>query len=274
MKADLTSVLRTFRRQMAVLRVLRTGGIVLLIISLVALPDLRLVHAWSGLAIGLGLLILAGLLAANSVRLAREVQAGGVLISIGKFDDAEVWLRRGLTQFAISRRAKIMAAQMLASLFTYRRQYEDTVAICRELLRQPIRRLEHIWIDTRLMLADSLLALGRLAEAHEAMLPLFGTPLSLEARMKLLPIQLRYELAAGHAAFAVSALRQKVQLAELMDSPSAGLTHALLAEACRRQNLTDQQTFLADRARLYHDLEPLARLHPVIEPIAALTEKM
>ena len=274
MKADLTSLLRTFRRQMAILRVLRTGGIVLFIISLVALPDLRLVHAQAVLAIGLGLLVLAGLLAANSIRLAREVQAGGVLISIGKLDDAEVWLRRGLTQFAISRRAKIMAAQMLASLLVYRRQYEDTVAVCRELLRQPIRRIHHIWIDTRLMLADSLLALGRLAEAHEAMLPLFGVPLSLEARMQLLPIQLRYELAAGHAASAASALQQKVRIAELMDSPSACLTHALLAEACRRQNLTDQQSFLAERARLYHDLEPLARLHPIIEPIAAGAEKL
>lgn len=268
MAKDLTHVLGTFRRQMVLLRVLRFAAVVLLIGGVLVLPQMEAMPTQAMLAILLGVLIAIGLLGIHSVRLAREVQAGGILASIGKLDDAEVWLRRGMTQFGLSGQAKIMAARLLASLLHKRGAYEEVVAVCRAVLRQPLKRLREVGVEMRLMLADSLLLLGRLGEAHEALMPVYGSPLSLEAQVRLLPIQLRYELAAGQAASAASALRGKVRIAALMESPMAALTHALLAEACRQQNMPAERDFLAERARLYHDLEPLVREYPVIAPIA------
>jgi len=86
--------------------------------------------------------------------------------------------------------------------------------------------------------------------------------------MKLLPIQLRYELAADYPAAAAQSLPEKLQIAELLDSPRAALVHALLAEACRRNHMPAQQAFLAERAWLYHDLDQLAPRYPVIALIA------
>ncbi|HSW45011.1 MAG TPA: hypothetical protein VLM89_05525 [Phycisphaerae bacterium] len=269
MAENLTKLLRTFRRQMVALRFLRWMAVVLLAAAMVALPKAGIMPAWSILLIGLGLLVPAGLLIVHSFRLAREIQAGGVLLSIGKLDDAAAWLKRGLSRFALSGRAKIMAAQLLASLLQRRGEHEDAVTVCREVLRQPLRRLQYVWVNTRLMLADSLLILGHLQEACETLRPIHGVPIPLEARLRLLPIQLRYELTAGDAGSAASELPEKVRLAELMDSSSAALTHALLAEACRRLDRSAERDFLAARANLYHDLGPLASQQPLIEPIAA-----
>jgi len=217
----------------------------------------------------LGAALLAWILfLVHLIRVTREVQAGGVLLTTGQLDDAEVWLRRGIERFSLSGHAKILACQQLASLFFRRSAYQEVVTICQELLRHRIRRVRKVWINTRLMLADSLLMLDRTSEAYAAMRPVYDVPLSLADRMKLLPIQLRYELAADHAASAVQALAEKVRIAELLDAPRAALVHALLAEACRREAMPGQRDFLAERARLYFDLDQLVQRYAVIAPIA------
>ena len=269
MTDDLARLLRRFSRQMALLRVLYWATMTLVFVAVLGITSANRVTSGqlALLAIGLPLAVVAA--AAVSIGLTRQVQTAAVLMNLGKLDDAEVWLKETLTRFSLSRRAKVMAAQLLASLMMCRGRYEDAVAVCRTLLRQPLSRLRHVWVEARLMLTDALLVLGRLGEAHEALTPVYGVPLSLETRMKLLPIQLRYELAAGHAASATAALREKVKIAQLMDSPNAALTHALLAEACSRENRTAERDYLAERARLYADLQPLAERHPLIAPIAS-----
>jgi len=272
MTKDLASMLRRFSRQMALLGALRWTGAILVVGALLLISGTGGLSTgqFAAIAVGVPLLIVAS--AALSIALTRQVQAAAIMLSLGKLDDAEVWLKRGLTKFTLSRRAKITAAHLLATLLMQRGQYEDVVAVCRALLRQRLERLRQTWVDARLILADALLLLGRLREAYEALMPVYGLPLPLEAKLKLLPIQLRYELAAGHPASSVSALPEKVRIAELMDPANAALTHALLAEACRRENRPAERDFLAERARLYHDLEPLAQRHPIINPIASSTQ--
>jgi hypothetical protein len=119
------------------------------------------------------------------------------------------------------------------------------------------------------MLADSLLMLDRAQEAYEALRPVYDQPLSLAERMKLLPVQLRYELAADHSASAVRDLREKARIAELLEPQRAGLVHALLAEACRREGLEPQRDFLARRAAIYTDVPELMRKYP---PLARFAE--
>ena len=113
--------------------------------------------------------------------------------------------------------------------------------------------------------------LDRRDEAYEAMRPVYDVPLSLLDRMKLLPVQLRYELAANHTASAVRELGEKIKVAELLDAPGAALVHALLAEACDRQAMGRQRDFLTARAWLYHDLTDLADRYELIAPLTART---
>jgi hypothetical protein len=267
---QLDDLLRMFRKQVRLIRVVRLTllvGTAVAVLWAAQLPrpeNKRLIFA-----IFIGTLVIWVLMMINSARVARYVQTAGALLSLGQLDDAEVWLRRVLERFSLSARTKILACQQFASLFFRRDDHLGVVRICGELLKHKLKRLHSVWINTRLMMADSLLMLDRVPEAYEAIRPVYDSRLSLADRMKLLPIQLRYELAADHAASAVQGLPEKLQMAELLESPRAALVHALLAEACRRNHMSDQQAFLTERAWLYHDLDQLATRYPIIAPIAA-----
>jgi hypothetical protein len=267
---ELERLLRGLRLHIRLIRAIRvlflaaTAGAVLWAVRLPGPDDKRAMFA-----IFMATLVSWMIMMLNSARLGRYVRTATALLGLGHLDDAEVWLRRALERFSMSARTKIIAAQQLASLLFRRDEHAKVVVVCRGLLRERLFHLQHVWVNTRLMLADSLLMLGHVAEAYEAIRPVYDAPLSLAERMKLLPIQLRYELAAEYPAAAVQALPEKLQIAELLDSPRAALVHALLAEACRRSNLAEQQAFLAERAWLYHDLDQLAIRYPVIAAIAA-----
>jgi len=266
---NLENILRNFKRQMILAGVLRLAIILAIsgiIIWTTCLPEpegKRLL-----LLTAVGLLLTWILLMLGSARTAREVQAGSVLLGMGQLDDAEVWLRKAVEGFSISVRGKLLAGQQLAALCMKRQAYEEVATICRALLAQRLNRLQSVWINTRIMLADSLLYLDRVTEAYEAMRPVYDVSLSLADRIKLLPVQLRYELSAGHTESAVSSLREKIKMAELLDSAGAALVHALLAEACRQRAMTAQCGFLIERARLYHDLDKLVERYGIIAPIA------
>lgn len=263
------SLLRGFRRSWTATQALR--GLVLM--SFVAALFWTLFSPDGGGRPMLAVLMLAALgmwigTFARSVWLVREMQASNWLMAYGRLDDAEARLGRTLAKFSLSPRTQAALFQQLAGLLFRRDRHREVVAICRELLRHRLGQFRGLMFNTRVLLADSLLLLDHVEEAYAAIRPVYNTPLSLADRMKLLPVQLRYELAAGHAGSAVTALADKVQVAELLESPRAALVHALLAEACRRQAMPVQQAYLAERARLYHDLAPLAERYPLIKPVA------
>lgn len=269
----LDDLLRRFHRQVTLTRTIR---LMVLMVFLAGVTAFLAVEDGTTRAWVLGGLIvyLAGwaLLVSRSVLTAKEVKAGIVLLSIGRLDEAEVWLRKGMTTFSLSVPGRLIAGERLAMIHFRRGGHENVVRICQELLRQPIRRIRRLWVDTRLLLADSLLIQGHLDEAREAMGPVGQVTLSLEARLRLLPIELRYELAAGLSADAVRDLADKVRLAELMDAKAAALTHALLAEACRREQMSREQQYLTERAHLYHDLGEIVEDMPMIAPVVEAAE--
>lgn len=268
--AVLHHVLRVFRRQLMLVRCLRyllALGLVAALGGSMLSPDWQ----WRQMIVlaGTGIVLTWLVLLMKATRQAREVQTGSALLATGQLDEAEVWLMKVMGRFSLSLQAKLLACAELASLLFRQNRYQDVADTCRELLRQPLNRMQNVMVAARLLLADSLLLLDRIQEAYEAMRPIYDYPLSLTEQMKLLPVQLRYELAANHAASAVKALPEKVKIAELLDAPQAALVHALLAEACLRQAMNRQGQFLLERARLYHDLEPLAQRYAVLAPIAA-----
>lgn len=263
--------LSDFRRQLILVKLTRaatfaffTGSIFWLLYS-PSRPDEQI--AW---LLGGALILLYLLLFFSSARSNRAVQTGNLLLAAGRLDDAQVWLQRAISGFSLSAKLNLAAGQSLAAVYFQRESHQEVVSICRELLRHRLlRRIQNVWIATRLMLTDSLLCLDRLEEAYEVMRPLYDVDLNLSDRLKLLPLQVRYELALDQTSSSLDNLPEKVKLAELLDSKRAALVHALLAEACRRENKDHPHQLLARRAQLYHDLPPLAEKYPAITPTAA-----
>ena len=81
--------------------------------------------------------------------------------------------------------------------------------------------LDHLSRPSRLLLADSLLELGDLRGAHEAISGLYDQCLPLAEGLSLLAVQLDY--LAGVAAWPVmlEGVMEKVQMAELMPTSAA-----------------------------------------------------
>jgi hypothetical protein len=267
---ELDALLRTFRRQVALATSVRIALIVLLGIGLfwsMQLPQ-ETGRRMTLAVLGLGLLMVV-LATVGTLRLTRDVQAGNMMMSRGRPEEAAIWLRRALSRFTISTQGKFIAAQQMGMVLLRQDAYTQVVSLCREMLRHRLSRWRSVWFAVRVMLADSLLMLHRESEAYEALRPVFIAPMSLLERMRILPVQLRYELASNNTASSVQDLEKKTQIAELLDAPRAALVHALLAEACDRESMPEARDYFLQRAWLYHDLNRLARRYDLLAPLAA-----
>jgi hypothetical protein len=120
---------------------------------------------------------------------------------------------------------------------------------------------------TRLMLADSLMELGDLNGAYQALMSLYSQKISLLEAMNLLVVQLDYESRIGVWASMFQNIQYKVQLAELMPSTSAARTQALLALAAQRLGRADWADWLRRRAELLTDINELMVQRPIIKEL-------
>ena len=206
------------------------------------------------------------LLTTFSVRQVRASNQATVYMSTGRLDLAEEQLRSALHQFSLYRMGKLFACHNLAVVAHGQRDYQvaaelcvGVISVCGELSRNLVR-------VCRILLADCQLFLGDSRSAREAIEPLSlqDPRLSLAEQIMLLPIELRCQMAVGDYQASTSSLRQKVRLAELMDSPKAALVHALLAKACAETGDAPVGAFLRSRAELYCDLDELAEEYPIV----------
>jgi hypothetical protein len=218
-----------------------------------ALADAAMMVLSTVLIVGLLLLI-------GSIRTARAAHTGAILLSLGRREEAQQELVGVLKKFSVFRSTLLVACQQLGTLL----RAQGNHAAAREVFRSVLRYsrgwsggMPSFHTTARLMLADAELALGDLPGAYEAFRPVYGSVLSVQDRLLLLPIELRYVLAAGHTGEAVAGLREKVRFAELLDAPQAAWVHMLLAEACEREGMGRESAFLRRRAELYHDLAEL-----------------
>jgi hypothetical protein len=209
------------------------------------------------------------LLAWMSFGQARQAGLGEILLETGRLEDAERNLCAALGGFGIFRHVKLIAAHNLAAVFFARREYAQGSVVCREVLRHRFGQFNSLQRACRLLWADCLLMLNDVGGAYDAFRPLYDCSLSLQEQLRLLPVQIRYELAARQEAQTVNNIISKVRLSDMLDSPTAGLVNAMLAEACRRRGLREQWRYLARRAWLYTELDALVPCCPAIEPIAA-----
>lgn len=209
-------------------------------------------------------------LSAWSMRQVRAANQASYFIASGRLDLAERRLREALSGFSIYRGAKLMVCHNLAVLAHGRGDYAAAAELCAGVLRHAPRSNEASRHTTRILLADCRMLLNDLPAAGAALtdMDVDDERMALAQRLMLLPIQVRYDVTAGRFAEAVERLKQKVRLAELLESPRAALVHALLAHACRMMERTQEAAYLAARAALYHDLSDLVEQYPLLATLA------
>lgn len=253
-----------FRWQMRAAAVVRLGVALSLLAGLLASSQVGPAQQrWilAGMAALVGAWVILGL---RGVVLLKRARHSAAQLSAGRLDEARENLLDVLGRFTLLRSVKILAGHQLAVAAHLGRRYREAIVICSELLRHRLGGTRSVATDLRLILADSLLMLDEIGAVGPVMQAIDDEHLSLADRLTLLPIELRYQLTAGREAEAVRSLPTRVRLAELLDPSSAAQAHALLAEACRRANLTPQQDYLLQRAALLADLEPIVARFPRI----------
>lgn len=265
---DVDTLLRCFRRRMAYSTATR-WLIVLSILLAFAVPAPSEATGPSVFATLWLVMVLLGwlLLVVVSIRAAQTAQLASTLLSAGRLDEAEQALARVLTSYSIFRSTLLAASQQLGALLHARKQHSQAVKVFQTILWSVggrVGRQRSLEATVRLLWADCELAIGNLQGAYAAFQPVYGLPLTLPERLMLLPIELRYDLAAGYTKHAVTNLSEKVRHAELFESPQAAWVHAMLAEACRREGMANRAEFLHRRAMLYHDLNDLPPMLSVI----------
>src|SRR5207244_2069168 len=118
--------------------------------------------------------------------------------------------------FIPSRVAKLTNLHHLAVLRHAQRRFGESAELCREVLRFRMPAGGGLSRTSGLTLADSLLEIGDVAGAYEAIAGLHGERLSLSEATELLVVQLDYESRVGVWEQMMDAVGRKVQLAELL----------------------------------------------------------
>jgi hypothetical protein len=191
------------------------------------------------------------------------------LIASGQFDEAEQEIERVIRSFWLFRSVKLLGLHHLAVLRHAQRRWRDSVLISQALLKQRLGTMPAVARTTRLMLADSLLELGDLPGAYQALMSLYSQKVTLTEAMNLLVVQLDYESRVGAWASMFQNIQYKVQLAELMPANSAARAQAMLAIAAERVGRPDWADWLRKRVELLTDINELMVHRPILKELFA-----
>jgi hypothetical protein len=207
----------------------------------------------------------------QSMRGTRLAAGSSSLIATGQFDQAEHQIDQAMRSFSLFRTAKLMSLHHLAVLRHAQRRWPEAAELCRALLSQRLGSLKGLSRQSRLVLADSLLELGDVRGAYDAINGLYAQRLTLAEALSLLAVQLDY-LSRIHAWEAMlEGLASRVQLAELTTTHNAARVQALLALAARKLGRTQLQEYLWRRVELLTDLDELVKERPILRELYRTT---
>src|SRR5262249_20447833 len=151
----------------------------------------------------------------------------------------------------------------LALLRHAQKRWPDSAELCRALLNQRLGGLKGLARQSRLILADSLLELGDLRGSYDAISGLYQERLTLGEAIRLLAVQLDYLWRVNAWESMLEGVQTKVQLAELMNTPAAARTQAMLALAARKLGRTEWEIWLRRRVELLVDVRQLVQDRPI-----------
>lgn len=256
------SAIHRFRRDLTVSTLLRSLLLGAALSALVVGPMI------GGLFDGSIMLLLVGglwlVLSYRSVRGSRIAAGSPSLIASGQYEVAEQHIVEALHSFSLFRTVKLMSLHHLAMLRHAQQRWQETIMLCRALLRQRLGAQSSLSRSAHLILADSLLEMNDLRGAHESLMHLYDQRLSLPEATTLLSVQLDYLSRIGAFTQMLDQVNTKVQLAELMPAGSAGQAQALLALAAKKAGRADWELWLRRRAELLLDPKRLIEHRPLL----------
>ena len=173
---------------------------------------------------------------------------------------AEVHLADLVKHKPLMRWLRLMLYHRLAAIRHRQHRFAESAAICRTILSQPLGPARKQRGALLLMLAEASLQSRDMYGAYAALSALAAEPLNLAERLQRLAIQTRYEVLAGHDRAALTGVKQKLLLAELMPAPQCGAMHAMLTASAQRAGHNELADWLYRRSELLCGREQLDQL--------------
>jgi tetratricopeptide (TPR) repeat protein len=261
------STVARFRRDMAVSSLLRGVLLIAAIFSvLMESTPLRRGPITGSLALAVigGLWLL---LSFRSVKGSRIASVSPALIASGNFEQAEQYIDQALRSFSLFRGVKLRSLHHLAILRHAQRRWGETAILCRTLLGQRLGVMSGLSRSTRLILADSLLQVGDVRGAYEAIIRLYQERLSLAEALEMTLVQLDYLARIGAWNEMMTGLGRKIELADLMSGQRSAEAQALLALAAHKLGRTEWEEWLRKRVELLADVNELAAAKPMLREV-------
>ena len=203
----------------------------------------------------------------QSMKSSRLSASSPSLIASGQFDLAEDQIEQSLRSFSLFRTSKLLSLHHLAVLRHAQRRWADAAELAGAVLRQRLGSLTAISRQSRLILADSLLELGDLDGSYQAIRALYDQRLSLAEALRLLHVQLDYLWRVNAWAAMLEGVKNKVEMAELMNTANGARTQALLALAAHKAGTPELSAWLKRRVELLVDVSELTAARPVLKDL-------
>jgi hypothetical protein len=219
------------------------------------------------------LLLLGGVWIAlwyRTIKGSRLTAESSSLIASGRLEQAEAQIEQSLRAFSMSRAVKSMSLLNLALVRLAQKRWPETALLCREVLTVGGGKkggAEQVSKSGRLMLADSLLEMGDLAGAYDALIGLYRYRLTLGEALNLLRVQTEYLARIGAWKELFENVRTKLDLAELMPPGNGVRVQAMLALAAKKLGRADWANRLARRVELLTDVRELAAERPILREL-------
>jgi hypothetical protein len=160
-----------------------------------------------------------------------------------------------------------MSLVNLAVVRSAQKRWPDTALLCREVLSSKKGASDQVSKSSRLLLADSLLEMGDLRGAHDALAGLYRHRLTLGEALNLLRVQTNYLSRIGAWRDIAQGIITKVELAELMPAAKSAQTQALLALAAKKTGNDEWANWLLRRVELLIDVPTLTRDRPLLSEL-------
>ena len=200
----------------------------------------------------------------HSLRSQRLAAGSPSLIAAGQFDLAEDQIEQALRAFSLFRTSKLLSLHHLAVLRHAQRRWGEAAELSHALLRTRLGNLRGLSRQSRLILAESLLEMGDVRGAYQAIAALYTQRLTLAEALNLLNVQLDYNWRVNAWDAMLEGAATRAQLAELMNTFNAARSQALMALAAKRLGRQDWQSWLARRAELLVEPRALVANRPIL----------
>lgn len=253
-----------FRRDLTIAALLRT-------LLLAAAVGCCLAGPIFGRDDGMFVLVFVGavwvLLSYRSMQGTRIAADSPSLIAAGEFERAENHIDTALRSFSLFRTAKLLSLHHLALLRHAQHRWRESALLCQAVLSQKLGNLHGLARTTLLLLADSMLQLGDLKGAFDAMNRIYRYRLSLGEALTLQMLQLDYGSRIGAWESMLQGVGGKVQMAELMPTLNAARSQAFLSLAAHKSGRLELASWLRKRAQLLGEPRDIASDRPILEEV-------